>query len=217
MKKDHLRIVVAAVILLFMVLPAWAQPQGQKDIAPTQKPQEQKNAAPVQTVQGAVATDSDSYIIGPEDVLFINVWREETLSKTVPVRMDGKISLPLVDDVQASDMTPLQLKDVLTKKMQKVIDNPTVSVTVMEANSFKVYVSGQVKTPGVHRLRSETSFVQLMTIVGGFTDWANQKKILIIRKEAGGKDKRITVNYKKIIDGDEPDIAIKRGDTVIVP
>jgi polysaccharide biosynthesis/export protein len=204
MKKDHLRIVVAAFIILLMVLPAWAQPQEQKD------------AAPARTVQGAVATDSDQYIIGPEDVLFINVWREETLSKTVPVRMDGKISLPLVDDVQASDLTPLQLKDVLTKKMQKVIDNPTVSVTVMEANSFKVYVSGQVKNPGAHRLRSETSFVQLMIIVGGFTDWANQKKILIIRKEAG-KDKRITVSYKKIIEGDEPDIAIKRGDTVIVP
>ncbi len=204
MKKDHLRIVVAAVIILFMILPAWAQPPEQKD------------AAPARTVQGAVATDSDQYIIGPEDVLFINVWREESLSKTVPVRMDGKISLPLVDDVQASDLTPLQLKDVLTKKMQKVIDNPTVSVTVMEANSFKVYVSGQVKNPGAHRLRSETSFVQLMIIAGGFTDWANQKKILIIRKEAG-KDKRITVNYKKIIEGDEPDIAIKRGDTVIVP
>jgi polysaccharide export outer membrane protein len=216
MKKDHLRIVVAAVILLFMVLPAWAQPQGQKDIAPAQKPPEQKDASPARTVQGAVATDSDQYIIGPEDVLFINVWREESLSKTVPVRMDGKISLPLVDDVQASDLTPLQLKDVLTKKMQKVIDNPTVSVTVMEANSFKVYVSGQVKNPGAHRLRSETSFVQLMIIAGGFTDWANQKKILIIRKEAG-KDKRITVNYKKIIEGDEPDIAIKRGDTVIIP
>jgi polysaccharide export outer membrane protein len=216
MKKDHLRIVVAAVILLFMVLPAWAQPQGQKDIAPTQKPQEQKDAAPARAVQGAVATDSDQYIIGPEDILYINVWREESLSKTVPVRMDGKISLPLVDDVQASDLTPLQLKDVLTKKMQKVIDNPTVSVTVIEANSFKVYVSGQVKNPGAQRLRSETSFVQLMIIVGGFTDWANQKKILIIRKEAD-KDKRITVNYKKIIEGDEPDIAIKRGDTVIVP
>jgi polysaccharide export outer membrane protein len=216
MKKDHLRIVVAAVIILFMVLPAWAQPQGQKDIAPTQKPSEQKDAAPIRTVQGAVATDSDQYIIGPEDVLFINVWREESLSKTVPVRMDGKISLPLVDDVQAADLTPLQLKDVLIKKMQKVIDNPTVSVTVMEANSFKVYVSGQVKNPSVYRLRNETSLVQLMIIAGGFTDWANQKKILIIRKEAG-KDKRITVNYKKIIEGDEPDIAIKRGDTVIVP
>jgi len=216
MKKDHLRIVVAAVIILFMVLPAWAQPQGQKDIAPTQKPSEQKDAAPIRTVQGAVATDSDQYIIGPEDVLFINVWREESLSKTVPVRMDGKISLPLVDDVQAADLTPLQLKDVLIKKMQKVIDNPTVSVTVMEANSFKVYVSGQVKNPSVYRLRNDTSLVQLMIIAGGFTDWANQKKILIIRKDSG-KDKRITVNYKKIIDGDEPDIAIKRGDTVIVP
>ena len=216
MKKDHLRIIVTAVILLFMVLPAWAEPQGPKDVAPTQKPQEQKDAAPARTTQGAVATDSDQYIIGPEDVLFINVWREETLSKTVPVRMDGKISLPLVDDVQAADLTPLQLKEILNEKLKNVIDSPTVSVTVMEANSFRVYVSGQVKTPGMHRLRSETSFVQLMTIVGGFTDWANQKKILIIRKEKGG-DKRITVNYKKIIDGDEPDIAIKRGDTVIVP
>ena len=204
MKKDHLRIVVAAVIILFMVLPAWAQPP------------EQKAAAPAGTVQGAVATDSDSYIIGPEDVLYINVWREESLTKTVPVRMDGKISLPLVDDVQASDLTPLQLKNILTKKMQTVIDNPTVSVTVMEANSFRVYVSGQVKNPSVYRLRNETSLVQLMIIAGGFTDWANQKKILILRKEAG-KDKRITVNYKKIIEGDEPDIAIKRGDTVIIP
>ena len=204
MKKDHLRIVVAAVIILFMVLPAWAQPP------------EQKAAAPARTVQGAVATDSDSYIIGPEDVLYINVWREESLTKTVPVRMDGKISLPLVDDVQASDLTPLQLKNILTKKMQTVIDNPTVSVTVMEANSFRVYVSGQVKNPSVYRLRNETSLVQLMIIAGGFTDWANQKKILILRKEAG-KDKRITVNYKKIIEGDEPDIAIKRGDTVIIP
>ena len=203
MKKDHLRIVVAAFIILLMVLPAWAQPQGQKD------------AAPAQTVQGAVATDSDQYIIGPEDVLFINVWREETLSKTVPVRMDGKISLPLVDDVQASDLTPLQLKDVLTKKMQKVIDNPTVSVTVMEANSFKVYVSGEVKQPGVQRIRSEITLVKLIIMAGGFTEWANQKKILIITKEKG-VEKRITANYKKIVEGEEPDIVINRGDTVIV-
>jgi len=87
------------------------------------------------------------------------------LSKTVPVRMDGKISLPLVDDIQAADLTPLQLKEVLANKLKNVIDNPTVSVTVIEANSFKIYVSGQVKNPGVVRLRSETSFVQLMTMV----------------------------------------------------
>jgi polysaccharide export outer membrane protein len=86
----------------------------------------------------------------------------------------------------------------------------------MEANSFKVFVSGEVKQPGVHRLRSETSFIQLMTMVGGFTDWANKKKVLIIRKEKG-TEKRITVNYTKIIDGKEPDVTIKRGDLVIVP
>jgi polysaccharide export outer membrane protein len=86
----------------------------------------------------------------------------------------------------------------------------------MEANSFKVYVSGEVKTPGVLRLRSETSFLQLMTMVGGFTDWADKKKIVIVRKEKGA-EKRIKVNYKKILDGGEPDIIINRGDMVIVP
>jgi polysaccharide export outer membrane protein len=171
---------------------------------------------PPQKTQGQIATDSNDYIIGPEDVLYIHIWKEESMTKTVPVRMDGKISLPLVDDVQAADLTPLQLKVVLTNKLKNVIDNPTVSVTVMEANSFKVYVSGEVKTPGVLRLRSETSFLQLMTMVGGFTDWADKKKIVIVRKEKGA-EKRIKVNYKKILDGGEPDIIINRGDMVIVP
>lgn len=176
--------------------------------------QERKETLPVQ-IQSGIPVDSDQYVIGPEDVLFIHVWKEDALSKTVPVRMDGKISLPLVDDVQAADLTPLQLKEFLTNKLKSVIDNPTVSVTVMEANSFKVYVMGQVKQPGVHKLRSQTSFVQLITMVGGFTDWADQKNILIIRKEKG-KEERIKVNYKRIIDGKDPDIIIKRGDTVIV-
>jgi polysaccharide biosynthesis/export protein len=204
MKKRETRIFILALFFLLMLLPTSAYPQKSKDVTSPQK------------TQGEVATDSDQYIIGPEDVLHIFVWREDQMTKTVPVRMDGKISLPLIDDIQAADMTPLQLKEVLTKKLKTVIDNPTVSVTVMEANSFKVFVSGEVKQPGVHRLRSETSFVQLMTMVGGFTDWADKKKVLIIRKEKGA-EKRITVNYKKIIDGKEPDVTIKRGDLVIVP
>ena len=174
-----------------------------------------KGAEPAKKVQGEVVADSDQYIIGPEDVLHIYVWREESLTKTVPVRVDGKISLPLVDDIQAAGLTPLQLKDALTKKLQGFVDNPTLSVTVMEANSFKVYVSGEVKTPSVQRIRSEVTVVKLMTMVGGFTEWANKKKILIIRKEKDG-DKRIIVNYNKIIDGEAPDIVIYRGDTVIV-
>ena len=203
MKKRITQIMMLALFLLIL-FPALVQPQGHKD-----------NVLPQKT-QGEVNTDSDTYIIGPEDILYIYVWKEEPLSKTVPVRMDGKISLPLVDDIQAADLTPLQLKEVIINKLKGFIDNPTVSVTVMEANSFKVYVDGQVKTPGTIKLRSETSIIQLISMVGGFTDWADQKNILIIRKERGA-EKRITVNYKKIIGGKEPDVIIKRGDTVIVP
>ena len=165
--------------------------------------------------QAEVAANSNDYIIGPEDVLHINVWREEAITKTVPVRLDGKISLPLVNDVQAEGLTPLQLKDELTKLFSGLIENPSVSVTVMECNSFKVYVNGEVKAPGVARLRQKTSFVQLITLVGGFTEWANQKDILLIRKDKSG-DKRIHLNYKKIISGDEPDITINQGDIIIV-
>jgi len=204
MKNYKIRNVIPALIFLLMLIPVSVFSQQDKDAAPTAK------------VQGEVAADSDSYIIGPEDVLNIYVWREESLSKTIPVRMDGKISLPLVDDVQASGLTPLLLKEFLVTKLKDFIDNPNVSVTVIEANSFKVYVSGQVRNPGVLKLRSETSFLQLMTMTGGFTDWADQKNILIIRKEKG-QDVRITANYKKIIEGKASDFAIKRGDTVIIP
>ena len=204
MKNYIIRNVIPALIFLLMLMPVSVFSQQDKDAASAAK------------VQGEVAADSDSYIIGPEDVLNIYVWREESLTKTVPVRMDGKISLPLVDDVLASGLTPLRLKEILVTKLKDFIDNPNVSVTVMEANSFKVYVSGQVRNPGVFKLRSDTSFLQLMTMTGGFTDWADQKKILVMRKE-NDKDIRMTVNYKKIIEGKESDFAIKRGDTVIIP
>jgi len=168
--------------------------------------------------QAEIAADSNQYVIGAEDVLYIHTWKEETLSRTVPVRMDGKISLPLIDEVQAAGLTPLQLKQVLIEKFKRFMDNPNVSVIVMEANSFKVYVSGQVKTPGVYKIRGETSLLQIIPMAGGFTDWANQKKIVIIRKE-NGREKRITVNYRKIVDGKEPasNSILKSGDTVIVP
>jgi polysaccharide export outer membrane protein len=161
---------------------------------------------------------SDSYVIGPEDVLNIHVWKEEAFSKTVTVRMDGKISMPLIDDVQAAGYTARHLKELLTKKLEEFIGNPVVSVTVMEANSYKVYVSGEVKKPGVYLLRSETTILQIIPLAGGFTDWANQKKIRVIRRE-GGREKRLTVNYKKIVSGKDfnSNIILKPGDTVIVP
>jgi len=191
---------------IFLISPTlvYAQP-AKEDLAKKQ-------------AQAEIMADSDQYVIGPEDVLHIHTWREEALTRTVLVRMDGKISMPLIDEIQAAGLTPLQLKGLLIEKFKKYIDNPNVSVTVMEANSFKVYISGQVRTPGVYRIRSEMSLPQIIPMAGGFTDWANQKKILIIRKE-NGKEKRITVNYKKIVEGKEPisNSILKSGDTIIVP
>jgi len=180
--------------------------------------QEGKEALLQKQSQGEIAADSSVYVIGPEDVLYIHVWREENLSKTIPVRLDGKISLPLVDETQAAGLTPLQLKERLLEKLKEFVNVPNVSVIVMEANSFKVYVSGQVRNPGVYRLRSEISLLQLIPMAGGFTEWANEKKILIIRKE-NEREKRMIVNYKKIVKGEASDsnINLKPGDTVIVP
>jgi polysaccharide export outer membrane protein len=134
------------------------------------------------------------------------------------VRSDGNISLPLIDEIHAAGLTPLQLKEKLTLRLKEFIDNPNVSVIVVQANSQKVYVSGEVRTPGVYPLRGETTLLQVIPMAGGFTEWADQKKILIIRKEAG-KDKRIVVNYKKIVSGEDMsyNIKLKPGDTVIVP
>ena len=180
--------------------------------------QQEKEVLLKKQAQSEIKADSSDYVIGPEDVLYIHVWREETLSRNVPVRMDGNISLPLIDEVQAAGLTPLQLKEVLTEKLKNFVDTPNVSVIVMEANSYKVYVSGQIRTPGVYSLRRETSILQIIVMAGGFTEWADQKKILIIRKE-DGKEKRIIVNYKKIIQGKDPEgnIVLKAGDTIIVP
>jgi polysaccharide export outer membrane protein len=202
-KLFNIGIIIVWAVLIFNSI---AYPQADKEILLKKE------------AQAEIAADSDHYVIGAEDILYIHVWKEETLSKTVSVRMDGKISIPLVDEIQAAGLTPLQLKEKLTEKLQDFVEAPNVTVIVMEANSFKVYFSGQVKTPGVLRLRTETSLAQAISMVGGFADWANQKKIIIIRKE-NGKERRFTINYKKIIQGKDLDsnIILKSGDTIIVP
>ena len=195
---------IGAFMLLVMISVAY--PQADKEILSKKE------------AQAEVAVDGDQYMIGPEDVLYIHVWKEDALTRTVPVRMDGKISLPLIQEVKAAGLTPLQLKEVLMRKFKEFIENPIVSVTVVEVNSFKVYVIGQVRNPGVQRLRSETTVTQLIVMAGGFTEWANQKKIVVVRKE-DGREKRMKVNYKKIMDGKDltTDVVLKAGDTVIIP
>jgi polysaccharide export outer membrane protein len=171
----------------------------------------------VKPTPGDPSVDSSTYVIGPEDVLDIYVWKETDLSRRVPVRMDGKISLPLVGEIQAAGLTPQQLKQQLINKLKDYVDIPNVTVTVMEVNSFKVYVTGQVSKPGVFTLRSETTILQIIPMAGGFTQWANERKIILVRKEQG-QDKKYIINYKKIISGEDlsQNLVLKSGDTIIV-
>jgi polysaccharide biosynthesis/export protein len=202
------RLVYAGIIgsLVFFISTLMAYPQTDKEVVLKKESQAEGVA------------DRDHYVIGPEDVLYIHVWKEDALSRTIPVRMDGNISLPLIHEIKAAGLTPLQLEAAITERLKGFYENPTVSVTVMETNSFKVYVSGEVRTPGVYRLRSETTILQIIPMAGGFTDWAKQRKILVIRKE-NGKETRITVDYKKAMKGDDPssNVVLKPGDTIIVP
>jgi polysaccharide export outer membrane protein len=205
--KKMLTIFLILIFVLIMFAPSLMYSQELKSVDSAREKEK--------GVKSDIATNSDQYIIGPEDVIHIFVWKEESLTKTVPVRMDGKISLPLVDDIQAEGLTPLQLKDALTKALKGFVDNPTVSVTVTEVNSYKVYVTGEVKQPGVHQIRSQVTLVKAITLAGGLTEWANKKNIIIITKEKG-TEKRIIANYNKIIAGETPDIVINRGDIVVV-
>lgn len=192
-------------LLITLLIGSVAIAQGTRDLSV------------VKPTPGDPSADSSTYVIGPEDVLDIYVWKETDLSRRVPVRQDGKISMPLVGEIQASGLTPLKLKEALIDKLKAYVEIPNVTVNVLEANSFKVYVTGQVLKPGVFTLRSETTILQIIPMAGGFTQWANERKIIIVRKEQG-QDKKIIINYKKIVSGEDlsQNLILKPGDTIIV-
>jgi polysaccharide export outer membrane protein len=159
-----------------------------------------------------------NYVIGLGDVLEIFVWRNQQLSREVVVRPDGKISLPLIQDIQAEGLTALQLRDEITRRFDEHLDHPRVTIIVSQINSYKVNVLGRVMRPGVYPITGNTTLLEAISMAGGFTEWANKRKIAVITHQ-GGEEKRITVNYKKIASGKDPgqNIILKRGDTIIVP
>jgi polysaccharide export outer membrane protein len=161
---------------------------------------------------------SGNYVIGQGDVLEVFVWRNENLSRRIVVRPDGKISLPLLQDVQAEGLTVIRLRDEVARRYSEYVNNPRVTVIVSEINSFRVSVLGRVANPGVYPVTGNTTLIEVISMAGGFTEWANKRRITVITRE-GGKEKKITVNYKKIISGKDPrqNIILKRGDTIIVP
>jgi len=163
-------------------------------------------------------TQDPSYSIAPEDVLTIDVWKEPEISRTVPVRRDGKISLPLLDDVQAAGLTPTQLSAEIVEKLQATVVHPQVTVIVAQMSSQRIYILGQVNRGGAYPLVPEMTAMQALSIAGGFTPFANVKKIYVMRAE-NGADKVFRINYKEVISGRkaEQNIHLKAGDTIVVP
>ena len=164
------------------------------------------------------AVDFGGYRIGPEDELQISVWKNEAMSQTVPVRPDGMISLPLLNDVRAAGLTPMQLRGVLINKLAEYMPNPEVSVIVKEMRSFKASVIGEVKKPTRIDIVSPTTVLDAIALAEGFNEFAFRSRIVILRRE-GKNMKRILFNYNKVISdsGEHPNLVLQPGDIVVVP
>jgi polysaccharide export outer membrane protein len=164
------------------------------------------------------ATEDPNYVIGAQDVLDVSVWKEPDFTRTVPVRPDGKISLPLLNDVQASGLTPSQLAAEVTKSLTKFVTSPQVTVIVTQINSQRVYLLGEVARPGAYTMLPEMTILQALSNAGGFSQYANSKKIYVLRDE-NGKQQKLFFNYKDVISGkrNEQNIKLKAGDTIVVP
>ena len=169
-------------------------------------------------MQETVISTSGDYVLGAEDLLEILVWKNEALSRTVSIRPDGKISLPIIGDLQAAGLTAAQLRDSIKDHLQEYKETPEVSVIVREVNSLSVFILGEVAHPGKLQLRSETTLLQALSLSGGFTQYADPDNILLLRREGGGET-RIRVRYKDIVNGRNPDgnVLLHRGDTILVP
>lgn len=176
--------------------------------------------APSQSVEKTALIVTRDYIIGPEDVLDITVWRNQDLSKTVTVRPDGRISLPLIGDVAAVGKTPVQLTEEISAKLKEFKENPSVSIMVNQVNSYAVYLLGEVMRPAKYPLKSKTTLLQGITIAGGFTPVAARNKLVIFRFSENGEGlTKIKASYDDIVlrDGSLQNIELKPGDTIVVP
>jgi polysaccharide biosynthesis/export protein len=168
-------------------------------------------------VDAVIPGEDGDYKIGPEDVLDISVWKNAELSRTVPVRPDGKVSLPLVNDIQAAGLTPSRLRQELTRRLSEYVPSPEVAVIVREVHSAKVSVVGAVRTPGRYEVRSPATVLELIALAQGFTDFASRERIVVLRQN-GATPSRITFNYRKIADGTEQDnFFVQPGDIIVVP
>lgn len=204
----RMRILSLSVLLAVGLLPVAAQNKAPaSDAAP-----QASEAAPAPS-----QVNNATYIIGGDDVLAVHVWKEPDLTTTLPVRADGMISLPLLNDVKAAGLTPMQLAADITDKLKKYLSDPRVTVTVTQMNSQRIYAMGEVLHPGTINLLPNMTVLQALATCG-FSQFANTKGIYVLRNENGAQ-KKIPVPYKKLIKGEAMDqnIVLKPGDTIVVP
>lgn len=182
------------------------------------KPTEAQSAPETSGGPKAAATTDPNYMIGAQDVLDISVWKEAELSRAVPVRPDGRISLPLLNDVQAAGLTPTQLAAQITTGLNKYMTNPQVTVIVEQINSQRVYILGEASRVGTYTLLPGMTILQALSNAGGCSPFANTKKIYVMRNE-NGKQVKYFFNYKEVVAGKHPEqnIALQNGDTIYVP
>src|SRR5438309_7580653 len=175
-------------------------------------------AEPAEESGSRPTSEQGDYRIGPEDVLDIAVWNNTAISRTVQVRPDAKFSLPLLNDMQAAGLTPMQLRDVLIKKLAEYTPTPEVSVIIREVHSFKVSVIGEVKKPGRHELKSRATVLDALAMAEGLGEFASRGRIVILRPD-GNTLKRIPFNYNKVVsaDGELENFMLQPGDIIVVP
>lgn len=196
---------------------AWAE---NRPFAHPDKNSEAAAATSTQTAAPAAQpppTDAE-YKIGAQDVLNVDVWKEPEITRTVPVRPDGKITLPLLNDVQAAGLTPMELAHTIRDGLKKYLTDPQVSVTVQQINSQRVYVTGEVVRPGAFPLLPNMTVLEALTSSGGFTQFAKTKNVYVLRM-VDGKQSKLPFNYKAVVNGKKSadNIQLQPGDTIVVP
>jgi len=217
-KRNSFRLAVSAAILMFGCLTAAGQSQPAvpkpNDAKPPQTPAANSATPEKSPESSAAAVDPNKYLIGPEDILFVRVWREPDFTLAAAVRPDGKITMPLIGDVQAGEQTPMQLTKTITELLGKYINNPDVNVMVQDVRSKKYYIDGEVNKPGTYLLVTPTTVLEALSNAGGFRDFANTKKIRILRQ-----GNILHFNYKDVSRGKnlEQNIKVESGDHIIVP
>lgn len=200
---------VAVAVLTLLLVTGAAAARGEEAAKPEAKAQPNGPAA---------VPNLGDYRIGPEDLLQIGVWKNEAMSRTVPVRPDGKVSLPLLNDVLAAGYTPMEFREILIKKLTEYMPTPEVSVIVVEPKSYKVAVIGEVPKPGRYELRSWTTVLDVLAMAGGVNQFAARARIFVLRPE-GDKMSRLPFNYNKAVSagGEQENFYLRSGDIVVVP